>query len=397
MSTIKRQVTEEQFREIRSKVGQAESAVKQIPISAISVDHETLRKGRILVNGQPVKVSNGFFSKLGTMLKVSSSLTRSMIEKGDTKIAAALINGLKDYAVQNKSKDVMLIANVNTKEIVDICTPARYKRVTNETLFDVTERILNDNNSLILETVDFNPLTGKASINFLNQDEVGFAQAGKDEFFKFGFSLIQTTKDTIVESYNQRLICTNGLRSSLGSGVIGGNSNGAMSFDDKFRLGGTTTEDIRIFLNTIEDMKKAQFVPSTFEAAINRAVGTKASFLEVEKAWKAATSKVEEFDPELKKQYQAALARDFFHAYGNTANRIKNKGADPFSLNEKQKSFIKTDMSIWDVVNSMTFLGSNNSGFQLANQHELKYSAGELFAKGAKEGFDLEFAQYASL
>ena len=69
----------------------------------------------------------------------------------------------------------------------------------------------------------------------------------------------------------------------------------------------------------------------------------------------------------MRKQYQAAMARDFFHAYGNTMNRIKNKGADPYGLNEKQKSFIKTDMSIWDVVNSMTFLGSNNSGFELAN------------------------------
>jgi hypothetical protein len=393
-----REVTNEQFLEIKSKVGQAESAVKRVPISAISVDNETLRKGRILVNGQPVRVSNSFFSKLGSMLRISTTLTRQMIEKGDTKIAAALINGLKDYTVKNKrDNDVMLIANVNTKEIVDICTPARYKRVTNDTLFDVTERILNDNSSLILETVDFNPNTGKASINFLNQDEIGFAQAGKDEFFKFGFSIIQTNKDTIVESYNQRLICSNGLRTSLGSGAIGGNSNQGMNFEDKFRLGGTSTEDIRIFLNKIEDMKKAQFVPGTFEGAINRAVGTKASYLEVEKAWKAANAKVDEINPDIKKQYQAALARDFFHAYGNTANRIKNKGADPFSLNEKQKSFIKTDMSIWDVVNSMTFLGSNNSGFELSNKHELKYSAGELFAKGAKEGYDLEFAQYANL
>ncbi len=394
----KREVTDAQFQEIKNKVGQAESAVKRVPISAISVDHETLRRGRILVGGQPVKVSSGFFSKLGQMLKISTSLTRKMIEKGDTQIAAALINGLKDYSVKNKKdNDVMLIANVNSKEIVDICTPNRYKRVTNDTLFDVTERILNDNSSLILETVDFNPNTGKASINFLNQEEVGFAQAGKDEFFKFGFSLIQTNKDTIVESYNQRLICTNGLRTSLGGGVIGGTSNKGMSFDDKFRLGGTSTEDIRIFLNKIEDMKKANFVPGTFEGAINRAVGTKASYLEVEKAWKAAHAKVEDINPDMRKQYQAAMARDFFHAYGNTMNRIKNKGTDPLGLNEKQKSFIKTDMSIWDVVNSMTFLGSNNSGFELANKHELKYSAGELFAKGTKEGYDLEFAQYANL
>ena len=300
----KREVSNDQFQEIRNKVGQAESAVKRVPISAISVDDETLRKGRILVSGVPVKVSPSFFSKLGSMLSISTSLTRKMIEKGDTQIAAALINGLKDYTVKNKkNSDVMLIANVNSKEIVDICTPTRYKRVTNDTLFDVTERILNDNSSLMLETVDFNPNTGKASINFLNQDEVGFAQAGKDEFFKFGFSLIQTNTDTIAESYNQRLICSNGLRSSLGAGAIGGSQDQGMSFEDKFRLGGTTTEDIRIFLNKVEDMKKANFIPGGFESAINRAVSTKASYGEVEKAWKTANSKVEEFDPELKKQY----------------------------------------------------------------------------------------------
>lgn len=394
----KREISNDQFQEIRNKLGQAESAVKRVPISAISVDDETLRKGRILVRGIPVKVSPGFFSKLGSMLSISTSLTRRMIEKGDTQIAAALINGLKDYTVKNKqNSDVMLIANVNSKEIVDICSPTRYKRVTNDTLFDVADRILNDNSGLMLETVDFNPNTGTASINFLNQEEIGFAQAGKDEFFKFGFSLIQTLTDTIAESYNQRLICSNGLRSSLGQGAIGGTSDKGMSFEDKFRLGGTTTEDIRIFLNKVEDMKKANFIPVGFESAINRAVSTKASYGEVEKAWRTANSKVEEFDPELKKQYQAAMARDFFHGYGDTMNRIKNKGIDPLGLQDRQKQFIKTGMSIWDVVNSMTFLGSNNSGFQLANQHELKYSAGELFSKGTKEGYDLEFSQYASL
>jgi hypothetical protein len=54
-------------------------------------------------------------------------------------------------------------------------------------------------------------------------------------------------------------------------------------------------------------------------------------------------------------------------------------------------------MSIWDVVNSMTFLGSNNSGIPLSNQHELKANAGQLFAHGVRDGFDLEFAQFASL
>lgn len=391
-----KEVTEDQFVKVRETLGQSQSAVKRVPISAISVDDECLKKGRILVNGEPVRISDGFLRKLGSMLKISSSLTNDMMKRGDHRLAALLINGLKDYQSKNrKDGDVMLIANLNTREVIDICTPNRYSRATNDTVLDVTERILNDNPSLIVETVDFNPLNGTASINFLNDKEIGFANAGKDEFFKFGFSIVQTSKDTIVESYNQRLVCSNGLRVSLGQGAIGSNSN--IQFEDRFRLGGTSTEDIRIFLNKLEDMKKREFVNPNFAQTINRAVGTKASLYEVERAFKTATSRVNELDPELKKQYQASIARQWFHSYGDTLARIHRKGHDSNSLNDRQKQFIKTGMSIWDVVNSLTFLGSNNSGIDLDNKHELKYTAGDLFSKGVKEGYDLEFAQFASL
>jgi hypothetical protein len=110
-----------------------------------------------------------------------------------------------------------------------------------------------------------------------------------------------------------------------------------------------------------------------------------------------ANSKVEELDPQFKKDYQSAIARKYFHAHGDTLARIVRKGQDPSNLNDRQKQFIKTGMSVWDVVNSLTFLGSNNSGIPLENKHELKYTAGELFSKGVKEGFDLEFSQFASL
>ena len=388
-------VSEAQFAEIKETIGQAEQAVKRVPIKAISVDSNSLIKQRILVNDQPVSVTERFFFKLGSMLKINTSLTREMLKSGDHKIASLLINGLKDYAASKRTKDVMLIANTKTREVVDICSPNRYKRVTNDTLFDVTERILNDNPKLSLETVDYNPYNGTASINLLNNDEVGFAQAGKDEFFKFGFSLIQTNKDTIVESYNQRLICSNGLRASLGEGAIGNNS--AISFEDKFRLQGTGAEDVKIFLNKIDLMKKNGFQPTGFEAAINKATQTKASLQEIESAFRLSTDKLTEGDASIKKQYQSSIARNYFHSYGDAMARIVKKGHDPLKMTDRQKAFVKTGMTIWDVVNSMTFLGSNNAGFPLENQHELKYKAGELFAKGTSQGYDLEFAQYANL
>lgn len=387
--------TAEQFEKMRDQLIQAECATKTVPMSAIRLDEGSFAKSEILIGNNPVKVGNGFFQKMASMLKVSKSLTTEMVKNEDGKIAMRLMNGLKDYRQARGGNEVMLIANPTSREIIDICDPKRFRRLTNESVLDITSRLVNDNPNLSIETIDFNPNNGRSVINLLNSDEVGFPGAGKDEFFRFGFSIIQNAKDTLVEMYNQRLVCSNGLRISLGSGAIGGNRD--IQFEERFRLAGTDAEDIRIFLNRIEEMKKAGFVPNGFNQVLGAAVSTKASLAEVETAMLSAQYMVREDDPTLKKAYIDQVARQYFHGYSETMARVARKGHNTLQLNDKQKSFVKTGMSIWDVVNSMTFLGSNNSGIPLESKHLLKDGAGKLFGKGTTEGYDLQFAQFAQL
>lgn len=390
-----REVSNSQFDAIRETMTANEHATKQVPISAIKLTEHSFAKSQIEIGGQPVKVSSGFFLRMASMLKMNASLTREFIKNDNSKVAAAMMNALNEYRRSQGGKDVLIIANPQTREVIDICDPKRYRRLTNESLFDMTQKIMNEHPSLIIETIDSSPSGGNTSINFLNSEEVGFPGAGKDEFFKFGFSITQTSKDTIVETYNTRLVCSNGMRVSLGSGAIGGNRD--LSFEEKFRLGGTEAEDIRTFLNRVDAMKKAGFVPGGFQHAIQSAVGTKASLAEVENAMMLAQRKVREDDPQYKKNFIDAIERNYFGAHRDTMARIVQKGLDPYKLNEKQKGFIKTGMSVWDVINSLTYLGSNNSGIELADKYELKAQAGDLFAKGSSAGYDLQFAQYAQL
>jgi len=390
-----REVTNQQFDAIRETMTANEHATKQVPISTIKLTEHSFAKSQIEIGGQPVKVSNGFFLRMASMLKMNASLTREFIKNDNSKVAAAMMNALNEYRRSQGGKDVLIIANPQTREVIDICDPNRYRRLTNESLFDMTQKIMNEHPSLIIETIDSSPSGGNTSINFLNSEEVGFPGAGKDEFFKFGFSITQTSKDTIVETYNTRLVCSNGMRVSLGSGAIGGNRD--LHFEEKFRLGGTGAEDIRTFLNRVDAMKKAGFVPGGFQNAIHSAVNTKASLAEVEQAMMLAQRKVREDDPQFKKGFIDTIERNYFGSHSDTLARIAVKGMDPYKLNDKQKSFIKTSQSVWDVINSLTYLGSNNSGIELADKYELKAQAGDLFAKGTSAGFDLQFAQYAQL
>jgi hypothetical protein len=390
-----RTVDQSQFSAIRSAMVENEFVTKEVSTSAIKLTDKSFFKGQIEVGGQPVSVSPGFFMKLASAMKMSASLTREFIKNEDGKVAAALMNALNDYRQKQGGSSLLLIANASTRQVVDVCDPKRYRRLTTESLFDVTEKIMNEHSSLIVETVDANPLSGSISINLLNSNEIGFPGAGNDEFFKFGFSITQTTRDTVIETYNTRLVCSNGLRVSFGSGVIGGNRD--LHFEEKFRLNGTGAEDIRTFLNRIDAMKKADFVPAGFQQSLTSAISTKASLAEVENAMMLTQRKVREDDPQFKKNFIDAVERNYFGGYSDAMARIVRKGQDPFKLNDKQKSFIKTSQSIWDVVNSLTFLGSNNSGIEIDNKHELKATAGTLFAKGVNAGYDLQFAQYAQL
>ena len=390
-----REITTTQFDAIREVMAANEHATKQVPITAIKLNERSFKSHQIEVGGITVKVSQGFFIKLAGLLKMNASLTREFIKNEDGKVAAAFMNALNEYRRGVGAKDVLLIANTETKEVIDICDPKRYKRLTNDSLFDMTSKIMNEHPSLIIETIDHSPNGGSVSINLLNNEEIGFPGAGKDEFFKFGFSIIQSSKDTIIETYNTRLVCSNGLRVSLGSGSIG--SNRDLHFEEKFRLSGTGAEDIRTFLNNVDNMKKAGFVPAAFAGSLSSAVNTKASLFEVESAMSMAQRKVREDDPQFKKNFIDTIERNYFDGHKETMQRIMQKGVDPYRLNDKQKSMIKTNQSIWDVVNSMTYLGSNNSGIELADKWELKTHAGSLFAKGVNEGYDLQFAQYAQL
>jgi len=390
-----REVTQSQFDAIRDAMTSNEFATKEVPTSAIKLNDKSFLKGQIEVNGQPVRVSQNFFIKLASLMKMNASLTKEFIKNEDGKVAAGLMNALNDYRQRQGGASVLLIANVTTREVIDVCDPKRYKRLTTDSLFDITGKIMNEHPSLIIETIDHNPYSGAVEINFLNQNEIGFPGAGKDEFFKFGFSIMQTTRDTIIETYNQRLVCSNGLRVSLGSGAIGGNRD--LNFEEKFRLGGTDADDIRTFLNRIDAMKKADFVPGGFQQSLERAVSTKASLTEVEDAMLRVQRKVKEDDPQFKKNFIDAIERNYFDGYSSTMARIVQKGQDPMRLNDRQKSFVRTGMSIWDVVNSLTYLGSNNSGIEIDNKYELKAAAGQLFAKGATSGYDLQFADYATL
>ena len=185
------------------------------------------------------------------------------------------------------------------------------------------------------------------------------------------------------------------MRASLGTGSIGGNSK--IAFSETFHLSSGSASDVQAFLQNIEKARAQGFVPPAFNAVLTSAAQTPASLLEVEHAMRLSQNLVDEENPDVKKLYKDAVRSKYFDGYSEAMSRATRKGYDPSSFSDKQKAMIRSGQSVWDVVNSLTYLGSNNSGIPLQNKHDLKFEAGKLFGKGTQDGFDCQNSGLASL
>lgn len=385
-----KQVSAAEFQAVRKTLIDNQLVSKTVDLRSIEITSDSLSRGAIILAGSEIKCTAGFFTSLARLLKMSSALTNELLKNGDTKIAAAMIGALRDYRAQALTKEIVVVADPVDKKLVSIEDRSKLKLFSAEGLCDLTQNLLTDMPFLHLESI--NQTGHGVKFNFLNDVEVGFASAGPDEFFKFGFTITQTHKQTIVEGYNQRLVCTNGLTYNLGS-----DSTRDIKFNDNFKLDGQSPAEIKSFLQKIEDMKRVDFVNPLFEKTINKASTTRASLAEVERAAQVAVRHLAEKDETIRKAQQDALTRNFFPGLQTCYNRLEQKGVDPSKLKDEHKQYIKTGQTVWDVVNSLTFLGSNDSGIDMNHSSNLKTVGGQLFAKGCTGQWDQQFMDFAKL
>ncbi len=380
-------IDEQEFKQLKSDLIRNDVMTKTVNLRHIDVTPDGIRDGWIKVQGQLVPVSRSFFSKLAKTVNVNSQLATSFMKNDDEVIYATLIKAIKQYKsvrADAAQQEYQLIADPVHKEVVNIVKGSSGGRLSMETICDISEKILHDNPNISLESAA--SLRGNTQFNFINGDAIKIEGVGADEEFNFGFTINTTPTTTGLELYNQRLVCANGMRMNLGRGAIAGN---LANVGEKFNLKSLKPGNIDQFLNQIKRVEAQGFIPQGFKEAIQQTQNTKASFGELESAIALI---MQEFpDKESAKDYRK-LVTSYFPSYASSVERLRANGLDVYQMNERQKSNIKTGMSVWDVVNNLTFLGSNNNEFNIANPEGLKSRGGKLLNKAITTGLDLQYA-----
>lgn len=371
-------INQSQFSESKANLAGQDPLTKRVKLSDIQIDDSSIKNGCIFIDGSRIPVSNRFFNRLGQAVNIQSTLLSRMDKNEDRAVATKLLQAVKAYSeTRDGSKEFLLIGDADKREVGDIVKADRYHRLSNETLFNTAETILNEIPDMHVESIDSGGKNG-LSINLIHGSQVGFEKIGKDEVFRFGISLVNSNINSRVDDFFLRLSCANG--------AVARNLNTAFEF-------GKGQDAFRELLTSMNGWAKVGFVPRTFQDRLETAMTTRASYGELERAMYSVTGQIKEENPDMKAHLIKAAEQQFFPEYDAATKRIFRKGHNPLTLTDAQKKFIKTDATVWDVVNELTWIGSHQSIFNFDNAKRFKVDGGNLFAKT----WDLQHADLAAI
>lgn len=161
--------------------------------------------------------------------------------------------------------------------------------------------------------------------------------------------------------------------------------------DERFYLKNTEREGLLEMYNHFDKMKEQDFIPDEFAANFESATRIHASYKELKKAHDFAQKNLLIEFPDMEGQTRAAFADKFFNEMSVVSAKLKAKGIDERDIPEKAMQLIRTRTTMWDLVNTMTDLGSNDQHvFKFRNKPAFQRHGGQLMS----DDWDLKFEQY---
>lgn len=376
----------DEFTNIREELNGQDPLIKRIKLADIRFDEHSVERNVIIVKGHEVPVMRSFFTRLAQVVGLNVGLLNRMQKNEDKLLQQKLLEAVKAYAeTRDGGKDFFLIGDPDKHRITNIVVAERYNRLTNETLFQTTEMLINEIPDLSVESVD-RLGDGNVSINLVHTKDAGFERLGPDEVFRFGISLVNTPHTSEIKDFMYRLACSNGMisRTPVDDGPkFKGPGGGGLAGPDAFR-------DI---INQAHIWSNNGFIPTSFEDKLGRAMDTQASLAELSRVWNLVQNQIREEDPDRKLKIVQSAKLQLFPHLEETERRLIKKGFDPKALIPDEMKFIRTGHTIWDLVNDLTWLGSHNSIFDLSNPKAFKVEGGNLFTKN----WDLQHTRLATV
>ena len=323
-----------------------------------------------------VTVSPAFFKQLAKILNVGLALRKDLTEnKDDNTIYSELLNALKTVQGTVKPKEVTIL--------YDHIKEGTYSRLSNDSLFAFAESLVDKYPNLTISNVDAYEGNPNVAIQILSGNLVDLTDktlSNENEEFQFGITLGNSGLVTSVGDFAYRLVCSNGMM--------------GIRTDERFFLPNTQADGLHQLFQHFEKMKDQDFVPDEFAANFENATKVHASYRELKKAHDFAQKNLLIEFPEQESQTRGAFADKYFTDIARVQQTLKARGIDEKDIPEKAMELIRTQTTMWDLINTMTDLGSNpHPVYKLSNRNSFQKQGGSMMSSD----WDLKYEKYLLL
>jgi len=375
----KQRISKSEFQELRELAATKNPAVKLISLSDLHLDENSVATNTLQYQGVPIRVGDRFIRELANILNVNVKLQRGLQQDEEVgqEMLASLLNALRMFQSRRKNAPSVTIIGDLENGIFTNIVGGNFARISNEGLFDIAENLMEQHSGLELIECKIGEHSPDISLKLLAGKEHRLVDSDK-EIFNFGLTMSNNSISTHIGDFAYRLVCTNGMM--------------GLKSENNFKLKDVGTQGLLDMNTHLAEAAERHFMPLDFEENVNTARTIEASYAEVEQAFNYVKSKLNA-QADQRDRFEMALAAKYFHGYFDTLDKLKRRGVAPKDLEKKQKQFIPSGMKMWELINNITFLGSNKTGFEFINQDDLQVYGGKLMSKDA----DLKYAEFLTL
>lgn len=348
-----------QFETMAKKAIELQPIRKEVPIGAIKIlSHDTVE-----IEGKEISMSKSGFDGLAKLVGVTKQFNSNLEKNFGKDASLGLINKMAS-AISLKGGSATLIVNPNLKKIIGFKKESKIQ-VSNQSFIEMVKQAI-DRHSLDVTGFSVSE-DGNAFITAANRKTQWGIKGMNEEDFFGGVTFSNDFKDGLgVSPYLYRLTCANGMITK--------------AFEDEFTLSSIGPKEAEKFVLKLGDLAKSGFRPSSFEDSVRIASNTRASLSEMENAHYTVRNYAA-IDKDLLEEWipLRATNRDYYSI-----------GEDTIKMNEAQKKNAPTDMTVWELVNSLTNLSSHEHDgvfIEGYNRKILQKEAGVLLSK---KSFDVQ-------
>lgn len=341
--------TQDQFMNFKDEVLNRHIARKKISLTEIQIISDSVARW----NGITFKLEDAAFKALMRVLGISKGLRQKLIKDFGANFVEKLIEIMSAKTNGSKSEVVMMV-DVRKKTILNFLH-SEIGMISNQSYFNEVEHVIDQFGLQITGLHDYG--NGGFSVSTLAPQSDWGLQGFKDEVFKFGLNFENDpVKGTNLSTFNQRLVCTNGMvtKEMLGSTAII-----------------NTRDSWENFFSTINGLEKTGFRPAEFAQTVKGSMNVAASIAEVEQVRNLVKSNSALTDDSL----------ELYLPYRETELAYAKSNLDINLFNKAQKQNAKSSISYWDLINDLTYISSNVTGQGVKNHAKLQMAAGRLLSK----------------